>query len=164
MPVADEKTQWANDSEWPEALGFTWWRTGALTVKPSTVAKLVNLTLSALSSVSLSPREMQRLIGLWTWPCLLRRPLLSVFDTVYKLASADRPHSRRTLLRSQKDELSQMLALAPLLYADLSLPFSDRIYCSDACPTGGGVVYADLGGREFEQFLSNTAETRVTKG
>ena len=87
-----------------------------------------------------------------------------MFDTVYSLASADRPLVPRTLSVAQRNELKHVLALLPLLYCDLNLPFSTTVYCSDASPIEGGVVYADFQQREFVQFLLNCTETRVTKG
>ena len=128
------------------------------------VAKLVKLTLSALDAPVLSPREMQKLLGLWTWPALLRRSILSVFDYVYELANATRPFSPRSLSSEQRQELTQILALLQLIFANLTLPFSNRAHCSDASPSGGGVVYADFDGGGLTQFISSTSETKATRG
>ena len=57
-----------------------------ISLKAASVARLIRTTLSAVQGNRLSPRQMQNLLGIWTWPCLLRRPLLSVFDSVYQIA------------------------------------------------------------------------------
>ena len=116
LPVAPEKTVWAGSTSSSEALGLCWWDNEVLPVKPVAIEKLVELSLSALDGGSLSPREMQRLIGIWTWPCFLKRPFLSVFGKVYDLAKAPRPHRKLALSADQKSELRQIFELLPMLF------------------------------------------------
>ena len=88
------------------------------------VAKLVKILLAALESSGMQPKDMQRLIRVLTWPALLKRCLLSVFDSVYDLASAPRPLTPLCLTNVQQNELQQVLAFLPLVFADWILPVS----------------------------------------
>lgn len=140
LPVEDSKTAWDIAGNPGEALGMWWWPEGILTVRPKVAVKLFDSTTAALEQGWMSPREMKRLIGMWTWPCLLRRPLLSVFSAVFSLASMKRPEIRRPLTGAPRGELGAMLDLFQMIFMDLRRGLSEGVYASDASPKGAGVV------------------------
>lgn len=107
---------------------------------------LLQSTDALIRSRHATPREMQRFLGRWVWPLLLRRPLLSVLSELYCLASLKRPHVPRRLNVPQLTELQALIGLAPVVFRDLTRPVSTRIYATDASPWGAGVVYLDEGG------------------
>lgn len=107
---------------------------------------------------------MQRVCGLWVWACLLRRPLLSVMGEMFTFADLPQPNRRRRLPRKIIVELNVLLDMFPMLYVDLSVPASQRVYASDASKTGGGVSCAEIREDEFDSFLDYVAHTRVMKG
>lgn len=57
-----------------------------------------------------------------------------------------------------------LLDLFLLMYSDLSMPLSCRVYASDARPGGAGEVYAALDKRTIWEFKDNVSETRCRKG
>lgn len=91
LPVEAGKTTWACGGVPGVALGLWWWQEGVLTVKPSMMRKLWDDTTAVLSRNRASPHQMQSLLGKWTWACLLRRPVLSLFESVYRFCSRDKP-------------------------------------------------------------------------
>ena len=101
--------------------------------------RLIHLTRSFLLRTHCSGRDLSRIVGNWTWACLVRRECLSVFRHVYRYISiaGDRVFS---IWNSVRLELSTMIGLAPLMYADLTSGWCDRVVASDACSTGLGVV------------------------
>lgn len=126
--------------------------------------KLRERTEAVLRRGRASPNQMWVLLGGWNWACLLNRGLLSILQNVYDLMSLPQQHRVARLSREQCFELEVCLDLFPLMYCDLRRPISLMPCASDACPRGGGVVYADLTGREHTPFLQNIDETRVEKG
>ena len=126
--------------------------------------KLYSSTEEILKLGRATPHQIQFLLGSWTWACLLRRNLLSIFSDVYELASAPKPLTPRPLSATERLELEMWMDLFPLIYVDLRRSLSTRVYASDASKSGGGVLYSNLDGRAREQFVRGIEETRVRKG
>lgn len=147
-----------------EAIGLCWWRDGKLTVKPSHALKLFRETNPVVASTTASPKKIQEIVGLWSWALLLRRQLFSVLFHTYNFCRQPQPERKRRISDAIIRELSILLDVFPMVYADLSLPLSKVIYDSDASPSGAGVVYADIDDRELWNFKSTISETRCRHG
>jgi len=105
--------------------------------------KLIPLLARTLEliSVGASSKDLERLVGGWTWVCLLRRPSLSAFGSVYEFMR--RGFKRRTpLWPSVARELLCVAGLAPLLQMDLATPVAPTVIATDASLHGAGVVSA----------------------
>lgn len=133
---ATTKRQVASRDHPGVAIGLWWWIEGVLTVRPALARALLNHTEAILARGTSSPKEMQSILGRWTWACLLRRNFLSTLNKVYSLTSLDRPSRRRNLSVQQRVELEMLLDLFPLMCADLRGHESTRVYATDACKTG----------------------------
>lgn len=131
------------------AIGLALWRNGVLKVKTDHAKKLFCTKNPIVASLRASPRELQNVIGLWNWALLLRRPALSVLFHVYTFMIEAQPDRSRRLPDSVVTELSILLDLFPLLYADLSRPLASRVYASDVSEDGIGIVYSDLSIRDL---------------
>jgi hypothetical protein len=101
--------------------------------------QLCHDTLSMLDRGQCTGRDMEVLVGRWTWACLVRRPSLSVFSSVYRFQEAAQG-KRFFIWPSVRRELMVMVGLAPLLFADLDNLFFTRVVASDASSLGMGVV------------------------
>ncbi|CAK0870850.1 unnamed protein product [Prorocentrum cordatum] len=88
-------------------------------------------------------RQVERVVGHFTFAGLARRPALSVFDAVYSFCARHRNQQRR-LPASVVRELRWAVALLPLISADLRAPWLGRLYCCDASEEGRGVVERDF--------------------
>ena len=109
-------------------------------------AKLLEVCLATQACLSAgvsTGRQLSQLVGCWTWFMLLRRPALTVLRGVYKFirVADDAPF---VLWPSVRFELAMLLFLAPLLRADLSVPFHSQLLATDASELGGGVVSTPL--------------------
>ncbi len=120
---------------------------------------LVAFTMRAFEKVSVSPNYMAKLLGHWTWFLLIRRPLLSIVDSIYALSSLSGPSSRY-LSATAKTELQLVIRLLPLLEFSLRTPPADIMIATDASLTGGAVTYANISIIDF----GTIAEMALSKG
>lgn len=167
LPIAEHKTQWASASGRPaSALGLWWWPSGVLTPRPAMVRRLRWQTERVISRRGAQVCELRSLIGAWVWCCLLRRGALSILDTLFEVSDKETlsPLQFYRLRAGQLDELHTLLDVMPLLFADLRVPQSSRLYASDASRSGGGVVYCDLPDGRMERAQAVLSETRITSG
>ena len=104
---------------------------------------LCRKTMALVQVGSCTGRQMEELLGEWTWPIMVRRPLLAVFSAVYVFSRKAGP-SCLQLWPSVRRELRMIVALVPLLYSVPSATFSDRAVASDASTTGLGVCATKL--------------------
>ena len=89
------------------------------------------------------PREVERLVGKLTHWLLLHRPALALLNAVYAFCHTDSPDRPRRLWPSVKQELSDAVAVLPLVRSDLSRPVAEQLLQTDACDTSAAVVYTD---------------------
>lgn len=164
LPTQPSKNVDAGTSDYSIAIGLAWWRDGAVTVKPSHGNKLFSSTNRVVVYKQASPRDIQRIVGLWNWALLLHRPVFSVLFHVYAFMLEPDQDRRRRLPDSVVMELSILLDLFPLLFAKLSRPLSTRVYASDASEQGAGLVYVDLSQSALWRFKADIAEARCRKG
>ena len=114
-------------------------RHGTLGAHPAKLSKLCRLTRALLHSGQCTGRQLSRIVGLWTWYALPRRPAFSVFSAVYRfIASAKR--KPRQIWPSVEKELRVMMGLAPVLHASLRAPWFSYVLATDASTIGQGVV------------------------
>ena len=85
----------------------------------------------------LTSRQLEVIIGHFTFLALLRRPLLSLMGSVYSFC-ARKYVSKRLLWPSVVRELRWMQGLLPLCLCELASPMSRMVGCSDASLDGGG--------------------------
>ena len=87
------------------------------------------------------PREIERIVGKLTNIMLLHRPSLAIFDAVYAFCRTTSPERPRRVWPAVRQELSDALAVLPLIRSDLSRPVATELLQTDACDTGAAVVY-----------------------
>lgn len=163
LPTERSKTSVAKECVDGEALGLFFSQGGGISVTASYFDRLRVATESLLARRECTPRHLAQVVSSWVYACLLRRPTLSVLASVYGVTRAegyDRPHP---LPAECLRELSLLLDLAPVMRCDISLPFSGRIYATDASLTGSGVTYLDTATIPSSE-LALLKETAVRKG
>jgi hypothetical protein len=111
---------------------------------PESLVKLSLATNLLLRAGECTPAQLSSIVGKWTWPCLIVRPALSVFQHVYRFMSVDGFRRRRVIWSTVKRELATMVDLAPLLVASLTVNFFQTVMCTDACETGFGVCASPM--------------------
>ena len=90
------------------------------------------------------------LVGSWISMALMRRQMMSIFDEVFKVIPSgqldtERPVLRRMSNRSAAAEFQLLAALAPVMVSNLSVPFEDRVFATDASNEKGGITVAHGG-------------------
>ena len=90
-----------------------------------------------------SPHEVDVLLGHWTHYALLQRTLYSVMDEVYEFVRRP-PSGPVAIPQGVRRELAMLVALAPLVRADLSLDWCPVVSMVDAGPQLGAVVYSEF--------------------
>ena len=118
-------------------------RLGELYLDPVKLQTLRSRTMAILHKSWSSTEELSSLVGSWVWAMLVRRPSLSALHHVYRFIRSP-PSSRIPLWSSVRAELATVMALSPLLRANLLAPWCPEVLASDASSTGGGVVRAAI--------------------
>ena len=125
----------------------------------------------ALSCISLEASRFQQitdslllsLLGSWTSTALFRRPMMSVFSTIYGLCPSAGVRPGRPVLRPLPRPAAQELVLASLLaplgVSDLAAPFGRHLFATDASENKGGYVAAKAG-VEIQRALWRTASKK----
>ena len=93
-----------------------------------------------------SPWQVEVLLGHWTHYALLQRMIFAVMDGVYEFVrcSEGSAHEICAVPEVVRQELRMLVALAPLIRADLALPWCRVVSMVDAGPRFGAVVYTEM--------------------
>ena len=122
--------------------------------------RLYKALTAILERPFITSKQMEVIIGHFTFIALCRRPLLSVMHAVYRFASAG-------VLRRQKlstvavRELTWMRDLHRLCFASLGRPPSPLVTASDASFDGQGVVAAAVDVQTSCRILSLQGEVAL---
>jgi hypothetical protein len=110
--------------------------------------------LSLLQEPVASPKALSRALKVAQWFCLLQRPMFAVFDMVYEFVreGATNQHMPVPLPVPVRNEIAVATFLMPLLGADLSRNFLNKLTACDACPDFGfGVSCVECSDRVARQ-------------
>ena len=88
-------------------------------------------------------RDVEKVVGHLSFLALLARESLSCFNANYKWIHAHERDSVAPLWPSVRRELRGFQGLVPLLRRDLRATWSPTVLCTDASPTGFGVLRAN---------------------
>ena len=118
-------------------LGIQFCPTGA---RPTAtrIWRLIRAVESIRSRQLMTGRELECLLGHFTYIFLLSRPCLAVFRACYSYVRTHY-HRRRRVWNSVLQELRVAAGLLPLIAVDFFRAWSDSVYCSDACLSGFAV-------------------------
>lgn len=106
---------------------------------PMKLQLLVERTRNLLASGECSGNDVERVLGVWTWAFLCRRPAFAIFSAVYRFVEVA-GHLRFQVWPSMRTELEIAVGIAPLLFTDISSAWSSTVFCTDSSKSGYGVV------------------------
>ena len=136
-------------SDGPRFVGLELARGRTLSIKRRGLWKLAYGLRELLRRGRCSGTVLRAVVGHLTWAVLLRREALAFAQKSYAFVDAAGT-SVRPLWASVRQELTDLLALLPLLRADVGAVWDEVVVCSDASPFGLGVctkvIGADLAG------------------
>ena len=122
-------------------------------VAPAKLWHLIGDTRDTIRRGRLSGLDASLLVGKWSWAALVSRFALSIFSSVYRFIDfathkwdpkSDMRWRSFKMWPSVRMELETMIAIAPLLVADMSAPYFPLALASDASETGLGLSVAPL--------------------
>lgn len=96
-----------------------------------------------ISSLPIVSRELaSRLAGSWVSILMFRRPITCLLHEIFALGTRAQSDGRDVvpLPRRVADELVLASALVPLCFTDIAVPYSNRIYATDASLNWGAVT------------------------
>ena len=115
------------------------------------VLAAVQLAGRVCQTAAVCSEDLAAVVGKFNWLFLIRRPLLSVFNNVYRwLVRYSKRPGPHPLWECCRRELACAAGLAVCAFADLRLPLSNRIIAADASGAGYGVVSARSGSAAAE--------------
>jgi hypothetical protein len=116
---------------------------GRVELPQSTESFLLVATKQLLREGRCTGRAMFRLLGHWTWACMLARPALSVLRHCYRFAMIADKRSF-SLWPSVRLELQVLVGLLPLLFRSLRVPWRASVFATDASQKGLGVCLVNV--------------------
>lgn len=114
-----------------------------LGLHPQKVATLIRKTRAVLSGDYCTGKALSSLVGSWSWGFLARRPLFSLFSSVYRFIEAA-DFRLFQIWPSVRRELTMAISLAPLMFTKLDAPWFASVFAVDASSSGQGVVMGRL--------------------
>jgi len=103
---------------------------------PSRMAELMVATEWMLTLPLVDPNVARRILGVWTWCMLVMRPSYSVFHATYAWVAQHVDGPPVALWTTAWREFACAISLGPMMFSDLSIPFSTRVFESDASGAG----------------------------
>jgi hypothetical protein len=117
--------------------------THTLSVSSTKMKKLQRATSFLMQLGSCTGHTLSQIIGSWIWPCLIRRPSLSIFKQSYRFIAIAQRRSF-ILWPSVIRELALVSFLAPLLQLSLRKSNFRYLIATDASEMGGGLVSTSI--------------------
>lgn len=144
LPVAWEKVNWASERaenlRKQEMLGMALDGVDAvLAASPEKLKSVLTDTVRVLCVGFVTGHDLRRLVGSWLWLLLLRRPLLSLLDQVYRFIAIAKTE-RFQLWPSVRSELLALCALSPFLCCSLRDGFYTELLATDASLAKGALA------------------------
>lgn len=148
--VQNRKLQWSGTGL-DKALGYYCLQTGdgtmTIGVHKEKLAQHAQLARRLAYQAQTSPvrvREVLHVLGGFTWACLVRRSLLSIFGAIYNDVSTRHttPDDLVWLSAASRQELNMAADLAPFMQVT-TRPFANTVLAWDASSTGYGACYLD---------------------
>ena len=124
-------------------------------------SRILLLSLISMQIVRLGTitrRLLNLLVGCWVHVLLFRRVLFSVMDSLFKDGLDHDPDAVFCLSRQSLNELQILAMLGPVAQSDLRVCYSKHVYMTDASPSGGAVVRAEVGPKVSQEIWRHTEQ------
>ncbi len=131
---------------------------GRVMAPRSRVIILASITLEIAQKGTCTPKLLSVVLGCWIHVLLFRRVFFALIDQLFKEGQGLKPHAIFHLSAKARCELQLIAALSPLVQTDMRVSYSDKIYCTDASPSGGAVISAHIGQTASEEIWRHTEQ------
>ena len=107
--------------------------------------KLLQATRHIIKVGWVTGKGLSRLVGIWTWFVLLRRPALSILNACYAFVRKyEFQRQPQRMWYTVRAELTLLLGVTALLTARIGAPLFSKLLCTDASPWGAGIMSAQV--------------------
>ncbi|CAE8709859.1 unnamed protein product [Polarella glacialis] len=145
LPVHKEE-----ELEGIKALGaMTSERPYRLSVPKPKLVLLIIVTMSILADGWATTKEIEKVLGCWSWSMMFFRPALSLLDQVYFWIRESTKTCRRRLTKVVLAELRALIAITPWMMCNLETPFYGEALMTDSSDIGYGVCVTPATTREL---------------
>ena len=117
---------------------------GKVMAPRSRVLMLAIITTAVARKGTCTPKLLSILLGSWIHVLLFRRVMFALLDRLFQEGQNKRQDEVFCLSSRARNELQMVASLGSLAQADLRVKHSSRIYCTDASPSGGAVIWAPV--------------------
>ena len=131
---------------------------GRVMAPRSRVAILASITLEISRKGTCTPKLLSVILGCWIHVLLFRRVFFALVDQLFKEGKDVAANVVFALSAKARCELQLLAALSPFVQSDLRVKYSNKIYCTDASPSGGAVIAADIGEVASEEIWRHTEQ------
>ena len=131
---------------------------GKVMAPRSRIAILSAITLEISRKGTCTPKLLSVLLGCWIHILLFRRVFFALIDQLFKEGQGLKPNAIFKLSARARCELQLLAVLSPFVQSDLRVEYSDKIYCTDASPSGGAVISAPIGQTAAEEIWRHTEQ------
>ena len=132
-----------------------------ISISPERHEKVITATLHLLYKDIISGHDLSRVLGLWAWNLLLRRPTFSVLKHSYTFIARYKktPIQPSPIVRT---ELIALIGLAPTLQTCLKSPWFPSVIASDASELAAGVVATTMTDELLDLLWPTTISNQLT--
>ena len=124
---------------------------------------LASLTAVAASLGYTSDVLHSSLVGSWISVLLFRRPMMAVLDEVFRVCSTSMMDPENPSLvrmpRAAAEEFALLACLAPVLTSNVAIPFSKKVYATDASNDKGAIVSSEID-EDISKLLWRSADKK----
>ena len=114
---------------------------------------LLHTTMYLLSKKYINRKELQVVLGRWTFMMQFRRPAMAIFDEVWGMSSGTMKKRKSSVIGARR-ELFLAISLSPLFFTSLGAGIAPCVSASDASGTGGAWALSKELTEEGKNFLA----------
>lgn len=131
---------------------------GRVMAPRSRILLLSGISMKIVSQGTCTRRLLNLVVGCWVHVLLFRRVLFSVIDSLFTDGLARPLDQVFCLNRQSLNELQVLAMLGPTAQSDLRVHYSKFLYTTDASPSGGAVVRAEIGPKAAQEVWRHTEQ------
>ena len=136
---------------------FDGWE-GRVMAPRSRVAILCIITMAIACKGLCTPTLLSILTGCWIHVLLFRRALFAIMDAVFSEGKGLPKNQLFMLSRKARSELQLLSSLGPVAQANLRTSYSSQIFSTDASPSGGAVIAAEVSPHVTRELWRHTEQ------
>ena len=133
-------------------------RVGRVMAPRNRVAVLILITLAVVRRGSCTGKLLSILLGCWIHVLMFRRAMFAILNHVFREAHERKPSEIFCLSRQSRSELQLLASVGCLAQSDLRAKYVNKIFSTDASPSGGAVISASTSTSMTQELWRHTEQ------